>query len=149
MKQTFAIVPAPGAAGVTFFAITGFLVLMLALFGWFAWSSRRTTFEISREGLALRGGLYGRFIPAQDLLADQARAIDLTTERDLQFSMRTNGIGMPGYLSGWFRMRNGGKALAFITDRRHVAYVPTRQGYSVFVSVSSPDEFVQALQHYR
>ena len=122
------------------------LVGLLGLFGYMAWSSRRISFEISSEGLNIKGGLYGRKIPRGELIADQARPVDLETDTGLRLSWRTNGIGMPGYSAGWFRTKSGEKALAFVTDRRRVVYVPTRRDYSVLMSVESPETVVDALR---
>jgi crotonobetainyl-CoA:carnitine CoA-transferase CaiB-like acyl-CoA transferase len=60
--------------------------------------------------------------------------------------MRTNGVGLPGYRAGWFRLRNGEKALAFVTDVHRVTYLRTTDGYSVLLSVEQPQQFASALQ---
>jgi hypothetical protein len=44
---------------------------------------------------------------------------------------------------------DGEKALAFITDRTHVAYVPTTENYSLMLSVADPREFVGTLKSAR
>jgi hypothetical protein len=59
---------------------------------------------------------------------------------------RTNGTAIPGYRAGWFKLRNGEKALMFVTETTDVVYLPTREGYSVLMSVTNPDEFLQFLQ---
>jgi hypothetical protein len=41
---------------------------------------------------------------------------------------------------------NGEKSLLFVTDRKRVVYVPTRDGYSVMMSVPQPEQFVATLQ---
>ncbi len=53
---------------------------------------------------------------------------------------------MPGYRAGWFRLANGEKALLYVTDPHKVAYVPTRAGYSLLLSVDRPTEFVERLR---
>ncbi len=147
MKQVFDIVPPSGSGFAIVLSVLFVLLLgLVGLFGYLAWSSRRISFEISSEGLNINGGLYGRKIPLGDLVADQARAVDLETETGLRLSWRTNGIGLPGYNAGWFKTRNGEKVLAFVTDRTRVVYVPTRRGYSVLASVESPGAVVDALR---
>ena len=59
---------------------------------------------------------------------------------------KTNGVGLPGYQAGWFRLRRGGKALLFVTDRTRVVFVPTNEGYSVLLSVPDPDVFLRTLR---
>ena len=53
---------------------------------------------------------------------------------------------MPGYRSGWFRLRDGEKALLYVTDPTRVVYVPTTEGYSVLLSVAEPDVFLSSLR---
>ena len=116
------------------------------LFGYILHSSRHATFEVSETGLRIRGDLYGRGVPARSLITSQATKIDLRYDRQHQPKWRNNGVAMPGYLSGWFRLRNGEKALLFVTDRQRVVYVPTRDRYSLLLSVQDPDRFLSALQ---
>lgn len=146
MRQEFPMVPA--ANGPVWFAI-GFGVFMLALvglFGYLAYSSRNVRFGISPEGLRIAGDLYGRTIPLAALEVDRARIVDLSRERELQATLRTNGTALPGYSAGWFRLRNKEKALLFITDPTRVVYLPTRKGYSVLMSTPEPEGLLEALR---
>jgi hypothetical protein len=59
--------------------------------------------------------------------------------------MRTMGTSMPGYRAGWFRLRNGEKALLYLTDWSRVVYVPTTAGYGLLLSPSEPDQFLAAV----
>jgi hypothetical protein len=108
-------------------------------------SARNATFEVSREGLRLRGDWYGRLIPAEQLVRGMARRVDLEVTPDLAPRWRTLGTGLPGYQAGWFRLRNGERALLYLTDRSKAVYVPTTEGYGVLVSPSEPDKFVAAI----
>jgi hypothetical protein len=76
----------------------------------------------------------------------EARVVDLRVERDLQPVSRRLGTGLPGYASGWFRLRNGERALVYLTNRRRVAMVPTDLGYTVMMSADDPDGLVAALR---
>jgi len=146
VKQVFPIVPAGAGAPWTTAAIALLLVGLLFLFGYIFYSSRYSTFEVSAEGLRIRGDLYGRLVPRGVLRLEQARVLNLNTEREYALSWRTNGIGMPGYSSGWFRLKNGEKALAFLTTRDSVLYLPTSEGYSVLLSTPEPQALLAALQ---
>jgi hypothetical protein len=108
-------------------------------------SARNATFEVSPEGLRLRGDWYGRLIPAEQLVRGMARRVDLEVTPDLAPRWRTLGTGLPGYRAGWFRLRNGERALLYLTDRSKAVYVPTTEGYGVLVSPSEPDKFVAAI----
>jgi hypothetical protein len=144
MHEVFYIVPASSRA-LGFLVGLGILLLaVVALFGCFAYASRAARFEISDQGLRIRSAVYGRTIPAQALVPEEARIVDLRHE--LQPTFRTNGIGLPGYAAGWFRVRGEGRALLFVTDRSRVVYLPTRDGYPVLLSVQEPENFLQAVQ---
>ena len=38
------------------------------------------------------------------------------------------------------------RRLAYLTDRRRVVYLPTRDGYSILLSVREPQAFLDALK---
>lgn len=123
--------------------VVGGIILLL---GSFAYASRHVKFEVTPEGLTIRGDLYGRRLPAKALLTAAARTVDLTANPPYRPVWRTNGAGLPGYGSGWFGLGNGDKALIFVTDKRRVVYLPTREGYSLLLSVSEPEKFLTALR---
>jgi hypothetical protein len=117
------------------------IVLTVALFGF-----RNASFEVTNEGLRVRGDMYGRLIPRADLDGGAAQRIDFERTPQLKPARRGFGTGMPGYSAGWFRLASGEKALVYLTDRSRAVYVPTRAGYSVVVSPAEPDRFVAALR---
>lgn len=146
MKQIFPIIPATTTPWAVLIPVFVLLLGLVVLFAWFAYSTRHVRCEVSSDGVKIAGDIYGRMIPARDLVTAQARALDLTKDTDYALARRTNGTGLPGYKAGWFRLRNGEKALAFVTDAKSVAYVPTRAGYAVLVSVAEPARFLEALR---
>jgi hypothetical protein len=143
--KTFPIFP--GSSGPLWFFV-GFLVFMLAmtaLMGWIAISSRTVRFEAGKEGLRIAGDLYGRTIPLNALHLSESRNVDLAKDVELAPTLRTNGAALPGYAAGWFRLKNGEKALLFVTDRHRLFYCPTGEGYSVMLSVADADGLRKAL----
>ena len=146
MSEIFPMIPAPPKA---LWILGGILLLLFALIGllsYIAYSSRTVQFELSREGLRVRGGLYRRMIPTESLIVEKAKQIDLGELTSYKPTRRTNGIGLPGYASGWFRLRNGEKALLYVTDVSNVVYVPTREGYSLLMSVAQPESFLRSIR---
>ncbi len=146
MKQIFPIVPASNGPIWFFVGIAILLVGLIVLFGYFVYASRNTKFEIDSGQLRISGDMYGRTIPLSALELEKARVVNLKTEQGYQMKWRTNGAGLPGYSSGWFRLKNGEKCLAFVTDRSQVVYIPTRNGYSLLLSVQRPGDFLKPLQ---
>ena len=76
----------------------------------------------------------------------RARLVDLRGEPALQPVSRRMGTGLPGFSAGWFRLRNGSKALVYLTDHSHVLHIPTRNGYDVLLSPQKPDEMLVELR---
>ena len=121
--------------------IHGTVVLVASLTG-----ARNARFEVTPTGLRLRGDLYGRFIPADQLKRDSIVRVDFSRTPRLQPRTRTIGTALPGYRAGWFRLGNGEKALLYLTDSKRAVYVPTTAGYSVLLSPDDPDAFVAAMR---
>jgi hypothetical protein len=147
MKFVFPIVPASSGPVWLAAGIGVFLVALLLLFGYLAYSSRHVEFVLSKEGLRIKRDLYGRLIPLSSIVFEDIRTIDLKRDGEYRMKWRTNGAGLPGYQAGWFKLRNGEKALAFVTDKSRVVYIPTRDGYSVLLSVADPRQFQEACKH--
>lgn len=145
MSEVFQLVPASDKTLWVLGGIALLLIGLLCLFGCLAYSSRHTRFEISPEGLTISGGLHGRTISAESLVLEEAKRVDLSGDSEYRLRTRTNGTGLPGYQAGWFKLRNGEKALVFVTDLERVVYIPTTEGYSVLLSVAAPEKFLEAL----
>lgn len=149
MKESFAIVPATGLTVWVAIILLVLLVGLTALFGWILYSARNTVVEVDSDAIHVSGTLYGRRIPLDALEVGGARVLDLQRDADYRMKWRTNGTGLPGYKAGWFRLRNGEKALAFVTDTSNVLYLPTRDGYVLLVSVAEPDRMLTRLREAR
>jgi hypothetical protein len=123
----------------------GLIPLLLGL-GMIALGLKQPKFEITDAGLRLRGDLYGRLIPRAELNLEQSRLVNWTREPNLEPQLRTFGTGLPGYSTGWFRLRNGETALVYLTNRSQAVYVPTSAGYAVLVSPEDPTRFLAQSQ---
>jgi hypothetical protein len=146
MTQTFPMTPASTTAWWVLGPVTLLLVATVGFFLYVAYSARHVRFEVSPEGLRIRGDVYGRFVPAALLIAAEAREVDLSFDSAHRPAVRTNGTVLPGYQAGWFRLGDGEKALVFLTDRTQAVYLPTRGGYSLLLSPTEPQTFIATLQ---
>jgi hypothetical protein len=144
--ETFPIAPASARPMwfLVFFCIVLAVVVMALVYT--AYSSRNSRVEIGADGIRLVGDFWGREIPYGLLDISAAHAVDLTTRSEYSPVRRTLGTGLPGYASGWFRLRNGEKALLYLTERREVVYLPTTDGYSLLLSVADPARFLESLR---
>lgn len=143
--ETFAISSASARPAWVLAVIVVVLLVVCVLLAWTAYSSRNSRVELGPDGLRLRGDLWGRTIPLDRIRFDAVRLVDLAEERELEPVRRTLGTGLPGYASGWFRLRNGEKALLYLTRRSGVVHVPTAQGYSLLLSLDQPELFLERL----
>lgn len=144
--QVFPIVPAQASVYLILIPILLVLFIGGGVATYAAFASRHVKFEVSAEGVTIRGDMFGRFVPKDKMVLKSARAVNLTQEASLAPKWRTGGTGYPGYKAGWYRLANDSKALVFITDPHHVVYVPTVDGSCLMMSVASPDAFLAALK---
>ena len=149
MAKTFDIIPASAAPFITIGAIGIVLILLVGLFAIIGYSSRNAKFEVSDQGLRISGGLYGQFIPREEIEGENAKIINLNTDTEYKPKLRTNGVGLPVYSEGWFKLNNNVKALLFVTDRSKVVYIPTSQDYSILLSVSNAEECRQSMELWK
>lgn len=144
--DVFSIAPPTGRAMWLVLMIPGLVVaLVVGLLAVSVVGARSARFEVSPEGLRLRGDLYGRLIPVDQIRGLTATRVDFQANPELTPQRRTMGTGLPGYRAGWFRLRNGERALLYLTDSSRAVYVPTRAGYGVLLSPAEPDKFLAAL----
>ncbi len=148
-RQVFPISATGTGPAAVLIPVALLLLCLLVLFAYILYSTRHVSFEVSAEGLRIRGDMYGRTIPASELAVAQTRVVDLKRDAEYKPVARTNGVGLPGYRSGWFRLANGDKALLFVTNAERVVYVPVRTGYAVMMSPEDPDALLRALETMR
>jgi hypothetical protein len=122
------------------------LIGVMAIMGVTALGAQQSRVVLTDDTLRIRGDLYGRSIPIELLNVDSARVVDLRGEPSLQPVSRRMGTGMPGYSAGWFRLRNGARALVYLTARDRVAYVPFADGYVLLLSLRDPDAMIRDLR---
>jgi len=146
MASTYWIVPA--SQKVLWFFIPIFVILLgvIALLGAGAVATQRSRIELHPDQLRIRGDLYGRTISYDRLLTADARVVDLRGEPSLAPVSRRVGTGLPGYRAGWFRLRNGQKALVYVTDMTRVVFIPTRENYAILFSAQQPDALLAELR---
>lgn len=128
-------------------ALVAIGVLVLAMVGTSVHGSQRAGAQITHDGVRLTGDLYGReATPWRALDLDAARVVDLRAEPALRPGLRTLGTGFPGYASGYFALRGGGRALCLVSDESRVVLLPTRRDFVYLLSLRDPAAFLDALR---
>lgn len=146
-ERVYHIVPATGKGLLVILALVLIFALIIGgLIAFAVYSSRRTRFVIEERGLRIERTLFGRLIPRDSILVGEARWVNLNVEEDLRPTIKTNGVDLPGYKAGWFRLADGQRALVFLTDYSRVVYLPTTEGYVVLISVEDPLAFIRDIR---
>ena len=122
------------------------LLVMAALFALYAYLFTRASLRIEVDEVVLDVPLYGRTIRREEVLSAGVRELNLLDDSDHAPVIRTNGIGLPGFLVGWVKLRDGTKALTALTDKTAVVYLPLSNGTAALVSVDDPARVVAALR---
>ena len=146
MPEVFPIVPASLKPIWVLGAICVILSVIFAALTYTAYSARNSRLEVSANSLRLVGDFWGRSIDFESLRLADAAIINLDSSSNYAPRRRTFGTAVPGYASGWFRLHNGEKALAYLTTRDSVVYIPTSLGYSLLLSADRPEQFLNALR---
>ena len=141
----FALAPATSGATSALIGLSVLLAALAAMFLWFAWAATHGTVRLRDGGLQLDVPIYGRVIPVADLDLGAAQVVDLTGDSPLRPRIRSNGLGVPGYGLGWFRLADGSRALTALSRRTGVLHLPTASGYVLLISVEDPQALLAAL----
>jgi hypothetical protein len=131
------------------YAILPTTLIVAGVLAALAWKMNRITFEISERGLEVHEPVCGKFISRELLDLDRARIVDLRSEEELRPKFKLIGTAVPGYGAGWFKLKNGEKALVFVSSESDVVHLPTRDGYSVLLSAEDNRGLLAALREGR
>ena len=149
MDKVYGIIPASSGPYVFIWIFSLLLAAFIGFFIFIGYSSRHVSFEVSDRGLRIGPAVYGRLIPREEIVADGVRVINLNVDSDYQPKLRTNGIGLPGYAEGWFKLKNKEKALLFVTDRSSVVYIPTTKDYSIMLSAREAEALAESIRSWK
>ena len=113
--------------------------------GAIGWSIFRRKIRI-RDKALLTGTFGWRKVRMPELDLDAAAILDLNQHRELQPVFKLAGTSMPGYRSGWFRLRDKRTAYLLLTDWRRVLVLPKRDGKVMLLSPQRPEALLDALR---
>ena len=92
--------------------------------------------------------LYRKRVPVADLDLERARVVNLDERTELRPWLKSNGMSMPGFQAGHFRLRGDfGKAFCLLTQRERVLSLPLRDGKAqLLLSLEQPQALLGALR---
>lgn len=122
-------------------------LFVLALIGvGLAWAFFRRRIALDGDVLVVHSTLYRRRTPVAQMRLDAAEVVDLKRDRRYALGVKTNGYSMPGFHSGHYRLREGGKAFALVTDVHQVLAIPVTGQATLLLSVAAPQQLLEALR---
>lgn len=142
----FELSPVSSSTAAILGGLTVFILALAALFAWIAWSASHLSVAVSEDAIHLRVPIYSRSVPISSLDLTKAKVLKIEPSSGLRPVVRTNGIGVPGFRVGWFRLKNGEKALLAVTSLESVLYIPTLDGYSLLLSLKKPHRALDELR---
>ena len=112
---------------------------------WIVRMTRRIAVMLDDDALTVATGVATQRFPLATLRANGVRTVDLAAHPELKPWLRTWGIGLPGLASGWFRLRNKGKALCVLTGRERVTVLKADDGTWVLLSLADTSALRSAI----
>ncbi|SRR5579883_104306 len=128
-------------------ALLGPLVLLQLLYLFLASRIRRAGVALNAQAIGIDSGVSSRLVALRQLAPRGLREVDLELHPDLRPLLRTMGIGLPGFSGGWYRLRNGRKALCLLTERQRVCVLEDDVGVMYLLSLADPTPLEQALRN--
>lgn len=124
------------------------LVLVPLLLAFLFFAMKRRSVELANGVLDVRAALFRERTPVADIDLERARLVDLAERTDLRPLLKTNGMSLPGFYAGRFRLRGKlAKAFCLVTDRRRVLWLPLHDGkQQLLLSLEQPQALLDALR---
>jgi hypothetical protein len=129
--------------------VGGAVVLFMAaiLAGVFLYAPGPPTYSLTRDALTIHDRFYPVTVPAVAVDVDHIRVVDFTQDQDWRPTMRTNGVGLLHYKSGWFRVASGRTVRMYRADSKRLVLLPPKgDAAPVLYEVKDPEQFVRSLQ---
>jgi len=117
-------------------AIAMFLAFML----------KRHRLQIDDAGIEVVTTFYRQRIAFPEMKLDAARVIRLDEHPDLKPLLKSNGYALPGFRSGWFRLRNWHKAFVAASDGERLLWLPTTRGFDLLLQPKDPQRLLARLR---
>lgn len=109
---------------------------------------RRHRVVVDDDGIEVATTFYRRRLGWGALKLDEARLVDLGEHTEYKPSFKSNGTAIPGFRSGWFRLRNRQKALVAMAGGPRVLWLPTTAGYGLLLQPRQPRALLDHLRNH-
>jgi hypothetical protein len=120
--------------------------LTFGIMEFFVRRAARGRVVLDDTGLRLEAPLATDVIRWSSMRAGEARVVDLAREPELAPHRRQVGLGLAGYHSGMFRLRDGSGALVAVADGAPAVLVPWGRQSRLLVTPEDPEAFLAELR---
>ncbi len=128
-----------------FSIVSSVAALSAVIFAVFVYFLLRNEVFLDAQKLTVKAAFYERSVNVSEIVWADSRLFDHTQAPDLMPATRVNGIGLPGYQAGWFRLRDGTRAFVLRTHGP-LAYLPDRNGGAFLLSVARNSPLFEKIQ---
>ncbi len=124
------------------------LVVIPLLLVFLLLAMQRRSVVLEGAMLDVRAALYRKRVATAELDLARARIVDLGERTELRPWLKSNGMAMPGFHAGHFRLRGDfGKAFCLLTQRERVLWLPLQDGkQQLLLSLERPQALLEALR---
>jgi hypothetical protein len=107
---------------------------------------KRHRLLLDADGIDIATTFYRQRIAFPDLKLDAARVVRLDEHPELKPLLKSNGYALPGFRSGWSRLRNWQKAFVATSDGERVLWLPTSRGFGLLLQPRDPQRLLDRLR---
>lgn len=107
---------------------------------------KRHRLRLDANGIEVASTFYRQRIAFSELKPDAARVVRLDEHPELKPMLKSNGYALPGFRSGWFRLRNWRKAFVATSDGERVLWLPTSRGFDLLLQPRDPQRLLERLR---
>jgi hypothetical protein len=122
-------------------AVSGLLIFAFLVLD----RSKHVRFVVEDGRLFVRGDIFCWRFPVSSMNLGPAITLDLTQWPEFKPRRKIIGTSMPSYQSGEFLLRNGRRAIVFLSDLRHVLCILMDNEKFLLLSCADPDGLLALL----
>ena len=124
------------------------LVASITAAVWFAIDRllHRQRLQLDASGLDIVTTLYRQRLPLSALQLDAARVVDIDERPELKPMLKSNGMAIPGFRSGWFRSRALRKLFVASAGGKRLLWLPTTRGHALLLQARQPQALLERLR---
>lgn len=127
--------------------IVVFAIVVLVVFPLLIASMRRTGVRVDQSELIVHTGLGSKRLALSNLRKHGLQVVNLSERNDLRPIIRLWGSSLPGFSGGWYRLRNGEKAVCVLFERHKVSYLRSDvDKTSLLLSLQEPEKLRTLLE---